>query len=103
MFFGPVLFMRIGFIVLCVKIIIVNILNTIINYSYLKCINHKPKNMNTISKGFKFRILSDCEFERMNNTIEIWYETKRQEGKYLVKYVRPFRVQKVLNNNLHLN
>lgn len=47
--------------------------------------------------------LIESEYPRKDNTYEIWYETEVKTGIYTKFIVRPFRVQKVLNENLHLN
>ena len=61
---------------------------------------------NTTMKGIdnklKFSIDSD-EFERRDGTIEKWYMTDVNRNGYKYTFVRPFKVIKVLNQNLHLN
>ncbi len=48
----------------------------------------------------KIGIYND-EFPRRDGTIEMWFNMIGVKKGFVI--VRPFRVQKVLNNNLHLN
>jgi len=58
--------------------------------------------MKGIDNKLKFSIDSD-EFERRDGTIEKWYMTDVNRNGYKYTFVRPFKVIKVLNQNLHLN
>lgn len=58
--------------------------------------------MKEIGKPFDFSIFPE-EHERRNGTVEIWFESKNRDSKYLIRFVRPFRVQKILNTNYYLN
>lgn len=59
-----------------------------------------------IGKNFPI-VIWDEEFERRDKSFEKWFtvqvEKKTMDWTGNVSYVRPFRVQKVLNHNLHLN
>lgn len=58
--------------------------------------------MKVIDNNFE---IYDEEFERKDSSIEKWFIIKNaritQYG--VTSYIRQFRVQKVLNHNLHLN
>ncbi len=45
----------------------------------------------------------DEEYIRRDGTIEIWFNILTKKYGHKCTVVRPFRVQKVLNENLHLN
>lgn len=66
--------------------------------------SHKLKKNIMTSKTDKleFEVL-DLKFERSDGTFEIWYEVTDKRNGSLVHFVRPYRIQRILNLTRHLN
>ncbi len=56
-----------------------------------------------IGKKLLFSIDEKDIFQMRDGSFMKWIEVKQKKGTYLVRYVRPFRVQKIFNLTVHLN
>ena len=59
--------------------------------------------MKAIGNKFEFSIDPKDEFDMSDGTKMRWIECKREEGKYLIRHVRCFKVQIILKQTIYLN